>query len=70
LDILRDEKLADHAEEVGIYLQSEFRRIAHTSPIIGDVRGKGMLISVEFVKDKHKKEPNLEALAHVFEKGK
>lgn len=29
-----------------------------------------MLVAVEFIKDKITKEPNLEALAHVFEKGK
>mgnify|MGYP003431502285 CR=1 FL=1 len=29
-----------------------------------------MMIAVEFIKDKINKEPNLEALAHVFEKGK
>jgi 4-aminobutyrate aminotransferase-like enzyme len=40
-------------------MQNEFRRIAQTSNILGDVRGKGMLVAVEFVKDKLTKQPNL-----------
>jgi 4-aminobutyrate aminotransferase-like enzyme len=70
LDILHEEKLPEHADFIGNYLSTEFRRIAQKSKYIGDVRAKGMLIAVEFVKDKITKEPNVEALAHVFEKGK
>jgi len=52
-------------------LAKEFKRIANKSKYIGDVRTKGMMIAIEFVKDKNvSKEPNLDILAQVFEKGK
>ena len=37
---------------------------------MGEVRGKGMMIAIEFVKDKESREPNIAALSHVFEKGR
>jgi diaminobutyrate-2-oxoglutarate transaminase len=46
LDVLKEENYAQKSEEMGTYLQNEFRRIAQNSPILGDVRGKGMLIAV------------------------
>jgi len=51
LDIINDEKLPEHVEELNTYLLGEFKRIQKKSKIIGDVRGKGMFIAVEFVKD-------------------
>lgn len=70
LDIIREEQLPQNAEEIGGYLLAEFRRIGQKSKYIGEVRGKGMLLAVEFVKDKITKEPNPELLAQVFEKGR
>ena len=40
-----------HAAEIGEYAVRKFREIQKTNPIIGDVRGKGLMIGIELVKD-------------------
>jgi ornithine--oxo-acid transaminase len=45
LDVLVEEKLADRAAAMGAYLLDRLRSIA--SPVVTDVRGKGLLIGVE-----------------------
>jgi 4-aminobutyrate aminotransferase-like enzyme len=40
-----------HAAEIGEYAMRKFREIQKTNPIIGDVRGKGLMIGIELVKD-------------------
>lgn len=44
--------LMTNATETGAYLMEGLKRIAGSSAIIGDVRGKGMLMAVELVADK------------------
>jgi adenosylmethionine-8-amino-7-oxononanoate aminotransferase len=56
IEILEAEKLADRAAEVGAYLQDGLRTLLQR-PIVGDVRGKGLLQAVELVKDRTTKEP-------------
>ncbi len=57
LCLVQDE-LMDNAREVGDYLQQRLHEIAGRSANIGAVRGKGLMIGVEFVKDKATKEPD------------
>lgn len=40
-----------HAAEIGEYAMQKFRGIQKTNPIIGDVRGKGLMVGIELVKD-------------------
>ncbi|MEJ0015113.1 MAG: aminotransferase [Acetobacteraceae bacterium] len=56
IEILEAEKLADRAAEMGAYLIDGLRSLMH-HPIVGDVRGKGLLLGVELVKDRVSKEP-------------
>ena len=49
LRIVQEENLMAHAVEVGDYIQSRFREAQKESPIIGDVRGKGLMVGVELV---------------------
>jgi len=57
LDVLEKEKLADNAAEVGSYLKAKLEKIQAKSPNVGDVRGMGLMIGVELVKDKKTKDP-------------
>ncbi|MBM4101024.1 MAG: aminotransferase class III-fold pyridoxal phosphate-dependent enzyme [Phycisphaerae bacterium] len=50
-DVVEDEGLQRSALRVGQYLQDGVRRLAQDHPIIGDVRGHGLFIGVELIKD-------------------
>jgi 4-aminobutyrate aminotransferase len=49
LQIIQEENLIAHAVEAGNYIQSRFRKIQKKFPIIGDVRGKGLMVGVELI---------------------
>ena len=57
IDLIENEYLAN-AAEVGQYTLDALQEIQVRHPSIGEVRGKGLMIGVEFVKDKSTKEPN------------
>jgi 4-aminobutyrate aminotransferase len=49
LQIIQEENLMTHAVEVGNYIQGRFRKVQKKLPIIGDVRGKGLMVGVELI---------------------
>jgi len=59
IDLIEEKYLAN-AAEVGQYTLDALEEIKARHTSIGDVRGKGLMIGVEFVKDKDTKEPNVE----------
>ncbi|MGH3390144.1 MAG: aspartate aminotransferase family protein [Actinomadura sp.] len=48
LDVVRDEGLVDNAAEMGLRLQDGLRKVASDHPVIGDVRGLGLMVGSEF----------------------
>jgi 4-aminobutyrate aminotransferase len=63
LELIQDQYLAN-AEEVGQYTLDALEEIQARHPSIGDVRGKGLMIGVEFVEDRNTKEP----AKHLYER--
>ena len=57
LDIMDEEKLADNALKIGQVIKSRLLEIQEKSRIVGEVRGRGLVMGVELVKDKKTKEP-------------
>jgi 4-aminobutyrate aminotransferase-like enzyme/Ser/Thr protein kinase RdoA (MazF antagonist) len=57
LDIVHEESLAAHAETVGEFLLSSLRELKSRHSIIGDVRGSGLFLGVELVRDHETLEP-------------
>ena len=55
LQILEDERLIDQAAEVGAYFQERLRGFLD-HPLVGDVRGLGLIAGVELVRDKGSKQ--------------
>ena len=51
-----EQNLMKNATTLGGYLKTELIKLAQESLIIGDVRGKGLLLAIEIVKDKGTKE--------------
>jgi 4-aminobutyrate aminotransferase len=70
---LVEDELMDNAREVGDYMQARLQEIADRSANIGAVRGKGLMIGVEFVKDKTSKQPDHdgadEVMVQAFKRG-
>jgi len=57
LDVVEDERLQAHAERVGAHLLAQLRHLADRSPLVGDVRGSGLFIGVELVRNRDTLEP-------------
>jgi alanine-glyoxylate transaminase/(R)-3-amino-2-methylpropionate-pyruvate transaminase len=70
LEVIEKEGLQANSLTVGNYILDGFRRMAEKHAIIGDVRGKGLMIGVELVKDRATKIPAKEETARVFETAK
>ncbi len=47
LDVIADERLVANAAETGAYLRQGLTGLAERHPVIGDVRGQGLLLGVE-----------------------
>jgi len=54
LKIIEERGLVAHAAETGAYLQARLRELAG-HPLVGEVRGVGMIAAIEFVLDKQRK---------------
>jgi 4-aminobutyrate aminotransferase-like enzyme len=56
LETILDEELVENCERVGAVLLAELRRLQEKYEFIGDVRGTGLLIGLDLVKDRASKE--------------
>jgi 4-aminobutyrate aminotransferase-like enzyme len=63
LDVIENEGLMENAASVGKYLASSLRDLATRFPVIGDVRGAGLFVGVDIVKDRLSREPDPDAAA-------
>lgn len=61
------ENLVDNANKIGAYLQKKFRESFSDHPLVGEVRGIGLIAGLELVKDKTNKIP-FEPSAQIGEK--
>ena len=57
LDVVRDERLQEHARQVGDDMGARLRALATRHDIVGDVRGSGLFWGVELVRDRSTLEP-------------
>ena len=57
LDVIEKDRLLDNARVQGSYLIERLRELARAHPEIGDVRGLGLMVATELVRDARTKEP-------------
>jgi 4-aminobutyrate aminotransferase len=57
INVIRREKLLERASKMGNYILERLKEIAEKHQLIGDVRGMGMILGVELVKDHRAKMP-------------
>ncbi|MGA2767604.1 MAG: acetyl ornithine aminotransferase family protein [Candidatus Bathyarchaeia archaeon] len=57
IDVVKEEKLLENATKQGSYILKRLAELKEQSEIVGDVRGKGLMIGMEIVEDKESKKP-------------
>jgi alanine-glyoxylate transaminase / (R)-3-amino-2-methylpropionate-pyruvate transaminase len=67
LQVIREEKTQANAKAVGGILLERLKDLQQRHPSIGDVRGRGLMLAIEMVKDRKTKEPDAAVTAAVFE---
>src|SRR5712692_1835619 len=68
IEFIEEEKLLENADTVGAYFRGKLEELQQKHPVIGDVRGKGLMLGLELVKDRQTKEPAPEATSQVLER--
>ena len=67
LDVIQKEKLQQNALEVGSFLLEQLDELKQRFPRIGDVRGAGLFLGIEIVKDPALPEPDAEVAKQIVE---
>jgi 4-aminobutyrate aminotransferase-like enzyme len=67
LDVLDDERVLPRVQAAGAALRAGIRDVAGRHPAIGDVRGMGLAIGIEIVRDRGTKEPDPETTKAIKE---
>jgi 4-aminobutyrate aminotransferase len=57
LDLMRDKKFGEDVEKKGKYILDFLHDLQKEAKLIGDVRGKGLMIGIELIRNKDTKEP-------------
>lgn len=60
IDVMKEEKLPENAAARGEELMSRLGKFREKCPLVGDVRGRGLMIGVELVRDRVSKDPAAE----------
>jgi 4-aminobutyrate aminotransferase-like enzyme len=67
MDIIEEEGLIENAKVIGKLLLDEFKEMMKSCKILGDVRGRGLMIGLELVKDKKTKAYGTEEAAQLMD---
>lgn len=65
LEVLEEEKLPENAQKTGDYLKAVLNELKKRFPVIGDVRGEGLFLGIEFVKDPETRRPHTDLAGEI-----
>ena len=68
IEFIEEEKLLENAHTMGAHFRGKLEELQQKYPVIGDVRGKGLMLGLELVKDRQTKEPAPEATNQLLER--
>jgi len=57
LEVIEQENLVENSRQVGLYIKEGLNRLADKHELIGDVRGKGLILCMEMVIDREARQP-------------
>ena len=67
LQVIDEDGIQANAARIGARLKAGFEALARKHDVIGDVRGLGLMLGIELVKDRVSKAPAKEECVRVFE---
>ena len=67
IDIIQESNYLERASKLGNELKKKLQSLQEDHKIIGDVRGQGMMLGIELVKDRNTKEPAIQEMLDVME---
>ena len=70
IEVIEEENLRENAHTVGAYFRGKLEELQQKYPLIGDVRGMGLMQALELVKDRQTKEPAPEATLQLMERAR
>ena len=70
IQVIEEEKLLENCDVVGRYFRGKLEELQAKYPLIGDVRGMGLMQGLELVKDRKTKDPAPEATAQLMERAR
>jgi 4-aminobutyrate aminotransferase len=70
IEVIEEEDLRENSHTVGSYFRQKLEELQQKYPLIGDVRGMGLMQALELVKDRKSKEPAAEETAQLMERAR
>jgi len=68
IDVIREERLLENATLQGAYIMKQLEELKQQSEIVGDVRGKGLMIGMEIVESKETRKPAPKKAAEIMKR--
>jgi len=69
LGVLEEDDLLAKCRAMGEYTTARLHEMAERHPLIGDIRGPGLMLGIELVRDRATKEPAVRETTQVYKRG-
>lgn len=68
LEVIENEHLQENAYKVGLYFLNKLKELQKKHDLIGDVRGRGLFVGVEIVRDRKNRLPGIDEAIKIRQK--